>query len=177
MSLNERALEIHSMWGVDVSRTLLATVYRRHRVSKTKCKYYTRNAWTKAGLHSARVAFSAAVASLLRDGHEILYFDESSLNAWERASTVWQPIDNKLFFELPGTQGRNFTIMGALSSKRPEFYYRIVETTNRITVAAFLSEGIPESADIRFIQYDNHPAHWTNEVLEAMTQKRLLAFP
>lgn len=96
------------------------------------------------------MAFAHTITSLLHDQQEVLYFDSCSLDIWERASKVWQPMDAKLYFELPASKGASFTVLGAISSRAPVFFFRVADTTNWETVSAFIKQDVPEKEEIRF---------------------------
>ena len=85
----------------------------------------------------------------------IFYFDETSTNLWEQRPRIWQPKQG-LNLKLPVSQGRNVTIMGAISNYGHAIT-QIVDSTNAETVTEFMRNLAREFNLINaVIVLDNH---------------------
>ena len=81
------------------------------------------------------------MAKYLHQSKEVIYMDETSTNVWETKSKIWQPVNTLLpmVYSLPQKRGSNVTIIGAITNRREEIYYKIANTTNTENVLAFYS--------------------------------------
>ena len=80
-----------------------------------------------------RYNFQKALMNRIRNTHTVWYFDETSTNLWEPIGRLWQPREG-FAIQRPKTQGKNLTIMGAISN-HGQLYTSIETTTNQETVA------------------------------------------
>jgi len=107
-------------------------------------------------------------------GKEIVYMDETSANAWETKSKLWQPKNTKLpmVYTLPKKRDSNVTIIGAITNKRNKIYFTISNSTNKENVLAFFSHLNKEiGLKNKVIIMDNHPAHHSKVVSNFILSK------
>ena len=74
----------------------------------------------------------------LRDDREIIYLDETSTNLWQMRKKLWMHPDNPMKVPIPADKGKNITIIGAITTKSDQIYYRLCDTTNKQNLKDFL---------------------------------------
>jgi len=94
----------------------------------------------------------------LEDDRDILYFDESSCNLWQKKLKVWRPVDAPLPCYLQPQQGGNVTMLGAVSTKSDSAFVTIAAKTAREHVMDFLGSYLPQHRGAVLVM-DNHKAH------------------
>ena len=63
--------------------------------------------------------------SFHEQGCELLFIDETSIQAWRTGMKTWQPQDKTFFQPLLTQRGKSVSILGCISSKQPGFCYYI----------------------------------------------------
>lgn len=87
-----------------------------------------------------RVQFSKKICSLLLQGHDVIFADETSTSLWgdSRIKKTWMHIDKAIPLSVNTTRGSNMTIMGAVGNCLPELVFKVYEKTEAKTFRNFL---------------------------------------
>ena len=118
-----------------------------------------------------RVLFARELVEFIQAEREVWFFDETSFFLWDTMRRTWQHKDKskKLAVYHPSERGRNFTVLGAISSKRDLCVRQIGNSTNNDTVAYFWGKFLENtSLQGSVIVWDNHRSHWNPDIRKAL---------
>ena len=83
---------IHRQLGVTICPSTLSKLYRSNGIVRGTPKYVYESAIrNRVQLDQERAKFALTLATILRRGDVVIYFDETSLNAWTKRKKVWAP--------------------------------------------------------------------------------------
>ena len=83
LSLKDRCVMIHRQFGISICPSTLSKLYKDNRIVRGTPKYLYESAIkNRVELNKERVKFAVNLATIIRRGDPIVYFDETSLNAW-----------------------------------------------------------------------------------------------
>ena len=143
-----------------IHRKALSRIYKQNNVRFKSAKYHfalPRNV-TKEEKQREQEKFVLQHVSWLEDERDILYFDESSCNLWQKRLKVWRTVDAPLPCYLQPQQGGNVTMLGAVSTKSDRAYVQVAAKTNKEHVLAFFEQYLQDHRGAILVM-DNHKAH------------------
>ena len=103
--------------------------------------------YTDGTLLRMRQEFCGKLIDYMKQGREILFFDETSINSWMFPGYVWQRRTQPVYARLPTSRNRSRTVLGCMSSKRTNLWYTCDDGTNTENVLSFfryLRESLDE---------------------------------
>lgn len=105
------------------------------------------------------------------EGENIIYFDETSVNAWMRGRYTWSSKERPVKMPLAPRRGVGVTILGAIGASIEAPVFSLADSTNHVAVMDFLMKlaGVitPQPFTKRnkaVLVLDNHSAHRTIQV-------------
>ena len=165
MSLKKRCAKIARVHNVRVTYEGLRRFYLRNGVRKkpTSTRYYPHGK-SLALLEAQRMEFALKLAEYISEGVPIMYFDESSMNAYQCQKSAWYP--RHMQFQVPVAtskdRGSAFTIYGAVGDCiRGNGYFEVHDSTNKIDFASYLrslkARMLPQPVNVvPVLVLDNH---------------------
>ena len=165
LNLKDRCELIHKQFGISISPTTLSKFYKSNGIVRGTPKYVYESAIrNRAELDQERHQFARSLATILRRGDPVIYFDETSLSAWTKKKRVWGPKHQPMEFGLHWKRFKGVTLMGALSNNiRDKVFFTMTKSTNHEDFKAFIKlllEKIENPEQIKpSIVLDNHSAH------------------
>lgn len=94
-------------------------------------------------------------------GKDIIYFDETTANIWEKRTRTWQYPHDPIVQRIPNTRGGGLTVYGAISSLLPKMFYHLGTSTNNVELMTFFTALFRKIIDPSntVVVLDNHAAH------------------
>ena len=84
-------------------------------------------------LNKDRVRFALTLATILRRGDPVVYFDECSLNAWTKRKRVWAPKDYPMELALHWKRFKGVTLYGCIGHTiKGKAFLQTHKSTNKI---------------------------------------------
>ena len=120
-----------------LSRVTLSNYYKAMKIRYSRPEWVKPMKFSQEKLQRLRQNFVINLTKHLMDGREVICMDETSTCLWERKRKVWQPRGIPIKQVLSKTRGQSITILGAISTHRPEIMYTLDSKTNNASVLNF----------------------------------------
>ena len=79
------------------------------------------------------------LATILRRGDPVIYFDETSLNAWTKRKKVWAPKDNPMELALHWKRFKGVTLSGCIGHViKGKAFFKTSKSTNNVDFKEFI---------------------------------------
>ena len=75
------------MTGITVNQRTISRIYKKHGIKHAKPHYHFWRNKTKEE-EQERIIFADELAEFIKDGRDIVYFDETTSNIWEKRTKV-----------------------------------------------------------------------------------------
>ena len=140
LSLKSRCVLIHEQFGITICPSTLSKLYKSNGIVRGTPKYVYESAIrNRAELDRERIIFAKTLSTILMRGDPVIYFDETSLNAWTKRKKVWGPKDRPMEFSLHWKRHKGVTLMGAISTSLKELsFFTVTKSTNHEDFKEFI---------------------------------------
>ena len=141
LSTRERCSIIQEKFDFYMTKRRLIKTFHRLGIkySKAKTVYKARLArpdWRR----NERIAFCKKITSLLLQGKDVIFADETSTSLWGTtlSTKTWMHEDQAIHHAINTTRGSNLTIMGAVGNCIPNLVFKIYDNTTTETFTDFM---------------------------------------
>ena len=168
----KRAKLIEEKYGRSITRVTLSNIYKRNNIGNLKpgYKWHLGRTNTDDNYLSNKSVFLRNLMSLMKQGKQIIYTDETSTHMWEKKTRVWMPRDNPINMRLHEDRGKSRTITGAICEDWLLMKYMIMDKTLTETFIDFLKyichKDFMTNPRDAYLVLDNHPVHKAKLVKE-----------
>ena len=149
--------------GVKIYKNALSKIYREHDIHFLSTKYHFFLREGRNTKQEQQQQFVVKHLEWLKAGREVIYQDESSLNLWQKRLKIWRPVNVPLMCYMQKDRGKNFTMIGAISTHSDRPYVEIAPKTMKMYVITFLENYLRDHNGAVLVM-DNHKAHKSKEL-------------
>jgi hypothetical protein len=165
-TLRQRCIMLREQKGIDINLSTLYDFYKKHGVNYYKCST------TYAPKHPAkydenRRKFALKLSSMIIKGAAVLYFDESSFNAWLRRDHTWSHAKHPVKMVVNRTRGKGITILGTIGSVMSRPVLMQAAATSREELLKYIPlirPACPTVVGALNLVLDNHSVHHSKNV-------------
>ena len=129
-----------------------------------------------------RIEFVIDLARYIHEGRDIIYFDETTSNIWDKRTKVWQYPKDPSKYTIPAIRGSGVTIFGSISNLFSAPIITIGSSTNQFDVkthfqTVFRRIVYKPNAVIVLDNHKSHSALIVNQLLQENKVKALYLPP
>lgn len=158
----ERCIKIKQKFGVECSPTTLRRCYAKNKVGYRNTVEVKRRAKeAKEEFDQKRVVFAQFLQSLVREGKEVIYMDESQFHSWMSTKKAWSLSHSPVEVILNNRQ-HGVSVFGAIGYCLKESVFLVAERNNKENFIEFMKmvkEKLKNKDSKPFVVLDNAASH------------------